>query len=1133
MTRKPFAPIRAHPSAVRLAILGLLALSASIGLWMAEAALPSDGILIESFANRDPSVATAMLSPITTVQMGDHIEAIGGKSLWEIGNRALWGKPLPAREVGQAPYYRIRHAGESSEIPIRLIPFPWWRWILLHLAMNLFALVVWIEAWYFLLRYPGEQSSHAVFIFGISVGVLTFLPLQISVLWHPWVHLSIYSLKLLAIIGVGVSLPLLSISPPFGHARSFLTHKQLYLSAAGGFIILGILSLLLRDTPMARLAWLQHATRITSSLFILLGLINLWRDCATEHDPLVCNQVAWIMWGNGIGILFLTIIHGILSWLTKSNILLSELTALYFVLLMVFITAAVSRYRIYDVNIFMLRVVGYAFLFIITTAAYIATQYALNRLAKMLFDLELPSFLPLTALLAIAVFELTRPIILRLIAQRFYGEYYPAHTPQFIEQMQQRFAAVLHEEQLIELLGIIIPKSIGAQYGSLLLLNQDGTKLETALGNGHYAVPTSRVTEFLGHSDGNPIVYHQLPDWLPPKASEEMKKRGVHIMVPLQVTGQPVGLFSLGPHQHSRLYTTEELNLIGDIANRAALAVQNVRLVRQMEQQQESLAEEVRQRTAAMTQDRDRLNAILQNMADALLVTSRDGRVLLVNPAFESLVHRSARSLLGHPIEEALPLPELAEIIAQAQHHRAAVNEVTVTVTAPGDAPSAQKLQLTERVLRVAVTALADSSAVIALLRDVTHEVEVFRAKTDFVSNISHELRTPLTSILGFAKLAHRTLQRSLMPALGENRLARRSAKRIDRNLTIIITESERLTQLINDILDIAAFDAGTVVWQEQEYEWPTIVRRSLEQFQNVAQERNLTLQAQLAKSLPTMVGDPKRIQQLLNNLISNALKFTERGTVTVSITPLKGGTTVHEWTTPEEGGVLVSVVDTGIGMSHEVLSNLFKRFRQGGEILSDKPQGAGLGLAICQAILQHYGGDIWITSQVNFGTTVNFTLPAIPPRQARASRSHPETIVPAGKQGQDLPLILIADDEATARAFLVEALLASKKYRLLAVSSGKEVLAYAQEYHPDAILLDVRMPDLSGIEVLQKLKSDLETVSIPIVMLSVADYRESCIALGASAYLMKPLDLRLLYRTLEGLFPSPDSDAPQVEVLK
>ena len=286
---------------------------------------------------------------------------------------------------------------------------------------------------------------------------------------------------------------------------------------------------------------------------------------------------------------------------------------------------------------------------------------------------------------------------------------------------------------------------------------------------------------------------------------------------------------------------------------------------------------------------------------------------------------------------------------------------------------------MAERMLKISVTALGDKSAVICVLRDVTYEVEVDRMKSGFISSISHELRTPVTAILGFAKLTNHAFERSIRPNLPEDVGIRTMADRIRQNLEIMVAEGENLTTLINDILDIAAFDAGTIVWDDRPYEFLLMIQDVVERLRETAEAKGLLIETRIARSLPVMCVDPARIEQVLSHLISNAIKFTERGIVAVTAESLTAGTVIHEWTVPDGGAVIVSVRDTGPGIPAQDLANIFQRFWQGEDPARGKPAGAGLGLAISRDIVVHYGGDIWVESALGTGSTFYFALPATP----------------------------------------------------------------------------------------------------------------------------------------------------------
>jgi PAS domain S-box-containing protein len=416
--------------------------------------------------------------------------------------------------------------------------------------------------------------------------------------------------------------------------------------------------------------------------------------------------------------------------------------------------------------------------------------------------------------------------------------------------------------------------------------------------------------------------------------------------------------------------------LITTLALQAALAVENVQLVQRMQADQRNLEEEVQRRSKAMVNDRNRLSAILQNMADALLVTDPSGRIQLANPAFERLVRQASRSFLGQNVTEVLPLPKLSEVLTLAEASPGTIHTINIPMVAPRLSGS-NNVALTEYILRVSATALGDRSAVIFILRDITHEVEVDRVKSEFVSTVSHELRTPLTSIVGFAKLITRAFERSIKPVLPEDdEEIARVVEQIDHNLKIMVVEGEHLTTIINDVLDISALDAGTLAWNDGPCDLRAMTQDMVVESRAFADAKGLVLTADFEADALPLHADCERIRQVLGNLISNAIKFTEYGKITVSLKRLSPGAHHHGWDVPETGAALAAVEDTGSGITAEGLPHIFQRFHQVGDAYHGKPKGTGLGLAICYEIVTHYGGKIWVESTVGQGSTFYFTLP-------------------------------------------------------------------------------------------------------------------------------------------------------------
>jgi PAS domain S-box-containing protein len=243
--------------------------------------------------------------------------------------------------------------------------------------------------------------------------------------------------------------------------------------------------------------------------------------------------------------------------------------------------------------------------------------------------------------------------------------------------------------------------------------------------------------------------------------------------------------------------------------------------------------------------------------------------------------------------------------------------------------------------------------------------------KSAFLSSVSHELRTPLTSVRGFARLISKDFRRhfeSLTAGDGEDDERARKAERILANLDIIEHEGDRLTRLINDVLDVSKIESGRIVWQDQPLDVDSLVRDAAKAVSGLfAPKPGVRLEVDVAQDIPPLVADPDRIHQVLINLLSNAAKFTPQGTVRMSAEALPGGI------------LKVSVADPGVGIAPEDQERVFEKFHQvegAQDRLSTKNEGTGLGLTICRQIVEHYNGSIWVESAPDKGSTFTFHIP-------------------------------------------------------------------------------------------------------------------------------------------------------------
>jgi signal transduction histidine kinase len=242
--------------------------------------------------------------------------------------------------------------------------------------------------------------------------------------------------------------------------------------------------------------------------------------------------------------------------------------------------------------------------------------------------------------------------------------------------------------------------------------------------------------------------------------------------------------------------------------------------------------------------------------------------------------------------------------------------------------------------------------------------------KSAFLSSVSHELRTPLTSVVGFSRLIRRRLDEIVFPAVPAGDPKRdRAMRQVSENLEIIVEESERLTALINDTLDLAKIEAGRMEWHRDPVDIGDVIHRATGATASLLDGSGLQMVVDVAPGLPTITGDRDRLIQVVINLIANGVKFTPAGTITCAAVAADSSPPM----------LLVSVTDTGIGIAPDDLDRVFEQFGQApqdGDRLPDTPRGTGLGLPICREIVEHHGGRLWVESELGKGSRFLFTLP-------------------------------------------------------------------------------------------------------------------------------------------------------------
>ncbi|MBN1177915.1 MAG: response regulator [Anaerolineae bacterium] len=1110
--------LRHHPATVALLLFGCLGL-AYVGVSIvAEVTFPSDGTILTEINPDGLSVFTAIATPPNGLQEGDRVLEIEGLTVWEWGERALSGGQRPAWEVGQTVTYSVLRHGRILSIPVTLQPFPLSRQLVAYFWVYALAFVSLGVAGYILLARPADRAARLLFFSAANLLFISATPYHLALLVVPELYILenviefiCESLMFSAIFHLFLIFPsvpdVLRGKERWLYAIHFINPA---LSIGVGMVWNGTTSVCLAYALTARY-WIG----LTMLLGSVLSVLYLY---FTTREHTVRSQIRWVAWGSVVGLLPFLLLTGVPEIVSGEQIVSIEMSAFFIVAFPVSIAIAVARYRLFDIDTLIHRSLIYALLVLLLTGVYLTLVAVVGPVVMKLSDQSDDNAVVfVSALLVATTFWALRNRAVQWMERLFYRTHVPPAA--LLRQISAQLSNTIRLSSVAAILTQEIPAKINASHSALMVLNEDASYLELVDG-GPFSLSLENVLDILAqNSDNRPIRAAAPPPWLPPAATDILKARNVDLLIPLSAGDQVVGLWGLGPRRSGMPYSSEEVQALSTLGQQAAIAVQNARLVRQLEQYNQQLEHEVQSRTQEMERERNRLNIVLQNVVDGLLVTDPTGRVLLTNSAFDEMVRRPARSTLGRRLDDALAFPALSTFIRETLEKQLRVNTAD--------------LRFGEQVFKASASAPRDESGVITVLRDITHEVEVDRMKTEFISTVSHELRTPLTSILGFAKLMRRTFDQAIAPALPDDKRAQRAAERLDQNLSIVVSEGERLTRLINDVLDIAKMEAGRMDWQDEPIDVHSLIAEIVQATSALAHEKGLHLVNQVTQALPCPLADPDRIRQVLTNLISNAIKFTEYGQITIDGQCLPAGSDVHAAHAPTltSPAVMLSITDSGIGIPPEDIPRLFLRFQQvGGNTLTNKPKGTGLGLAICREIVTHYGGAIWAESTPGQGSRFSVLLPVSAETDATPVALPTPHLTAAAGRAQRRAVILIADDNASIRSLLSQAL-EEEGYRTLSAIDGADVVSQARLHHPDLIISDVKMPGISGFDALQILKRDPTTADIPFVILSVMEERQQGLALGADAYMSKPVDMADVLATVSTLLrPNAPPTQPESE---
>ncbi|WP_128253135.1 response regulator [Falsirhodobacter deserti] len=484
---------------------------------------------------------------------------------------------------------------------------------------------------------------------------------------------------------------------------------------------------------------------------------------------------------------------------------------------------------------------------------------------------------------------------------------------------------------------------------------------------------------------------------------------------------------------------------------------------------------------------------LMERVGDAIGIALRSSEDRMRLRALLEESRKQAEELKAHGEELAASNEELAEQTRALQesqtrleHQQAELEEQNAQLESHSQelALHRDQLALSERRLEEQARRLATES----------------RYKSEFVANMSHELRTPLNALLIMARL------------LADNRHANLTAEQVNWAETIESSGNDLLA-LINDILDLAKIESGKLDISPEEVRPADVLRKLERAFGAQAAEKDLNLRTEVPDDLPVLHTDPARMEQVLRNFLSNAIKFTERGEVVLSARR-------------DETGIAFSVRDSGIGIAEADHETVFEAFRQADGTINRRFGGTGLGLSISRELTEMLGGHLSLDSAPGKGSTFTLHLPARADAPAPAEVAFPApapvALVPAVTVADDrevlkndMRLILVVEDDPAFARILVD-LTHELGFQCIVAGTAEDGVLAARQYMPSAIVLDVNLPDHSGLSVLDRMKRDTRTRHIPVHMVSVEDYTREALAQGARSYMLKPVKREELAQALD-----------------
>ncbi len=505
-----------------------------------------------------------------------------------------------------------------------------------------------------------------------------------------------------------------------------------------------------------------------------------------------------------------------------------------------------------------------------------------------------------------------------------------------------------------------------------------------------------------------------------------------------------------------------------------------------------------------LTASKQYIDTIITSMPDALLLTTSSGKIKKINPAAQALLEYDENELIGQSISNIIKdwVDKKLEN-SDCNEKKLDVDCINQQVDTICHTKNGKRISvaISHSILQ---TEIEHFQGYVYILRDITERKQAELAKQEFLAMITHEVRTPITSVSGMASLL-------LNSKLNHEQ---------EEFVKTIYTSGESLLKIINDFLDFSKIESGKLDLEVKSFNLRSCINEAIYLLAPRAREKGIKLVFVDTPEIPTQIeGDITRLRQILINLLNNAIKFTDIGSVEISVATLQ-----KKIQNNNSYELIFAVKDTGIGIKKENLERLFKAFSQVNSSITRQYGGTGLGLAICKKLAELMGGKIWVESELGVGSTFYFAIATSAPVIQERAENVASDVEIDPEMGKKHPLRILLVEDNVINQRMIKLMLQRMGYQPNVANNGLEALAILHSKTYDVVLMDVQMPEMDGLTttqcICQEWTADTRPWIVALTASAMWGERDRCLASGMDDYLSKPIRIKELMEVLKKCQP-------------